>query len=83
MYGLRKVRRNKIRRSSLSGEQRFIACPKCGATRGLHRYASAAQNGSHAEGLSCFMCGYWLEAGSGAQSERRAAMLARKQDSTT
>lgn len=81
MYGVRKPTRKKTRSADISEEQLFMSCPKCGAASGLHRYAVMAQNGSHADGLSCFMRGYWLEADT--DESLQAAFLSENLDQAT
>lgn len=50
-------------------------CPKCKAKIGIHRYESRTL--SHvAQGMTCCMCGYWIESVTGsagiARQSRRA-----------
>jgi hypothetical protein len=40
-------------------------CPKCKAKIGLHRFESRTQ--THVtQGMTCSVCGYWVEGGVGA-----------------
>jgi hypothetical protein len=55
-----------------------MPCPKCGTNNGLYRYASAAQNSSIADGLSCLMCGYWFEGSTADTGAGRAPRSAGK-----
>jgi C4-type Zn-finger protein len=75
---LEKKQRRKDREASgknLITNKRSIPCPKCGATRGLHRYAVIPHDASAAAGLSCCMCGYWLDIAKSKVSARHPATL--------
>jgi len=38
-----------------------MACPKCGTRNGFFHYATTAHNSFVARGMSCLLCGYWME----------------------
>jgi len=51
-------------------------CPKCKAKVGLHRYESRTM--SHVtQGMTCSVCGYWVEGGINTEFSDRATKRAK------
>jgi len=60
---VRKLKQPENRRGKIPSSEGRMTCPKCRTTRGLYRYELVEHNRVMPTGLSCFVCGYWMETG--------------------
>jgi len=51
-----------------------VACPKCGTRNGFFHYATTAHNSFDARGMSCLLCGYWMEPNGNDISEKKKSV---------
>jgi hypothetical protein len=58
-------------------EEATMFCPKCKAKIGMHPYKCSTQN-HVAQGITCCVCGYWMENGIGSVRITMASKRARK-----